>query len=138
MKIINKYDAIYYRRQIEKAAGNLDDKNASKSVVLYPEMKYDGRLIAAGERINFGEVLYKAAVDLWDTEANNPENAPNLWEEIQYHNGIRIIPEVITVTTAFATYELGYWKADGKTYKSLLDANVYTPAAYPQGCDEIL
>ena len=133
MKILNKYDAIYYRKQIEKATTNLDDKNASKSVVLYPEMKYDGSFINAGTRINFGGELFKAAVDLWDREENNPENAPALWEEIAYHNGIRIIPEIITATTAFEKDELGYWKADGKTYKSLLDANVYTPAAYPQG-----
>lgn len=116
---------------------DLDDKQASEVVSLYPTMIYNGELIKAGTRINFGEVLYKAAVDLWDTEANNPMNAPALWEEIAYHNGVRIIPEVITVTTAFAKDELGYWKADEKVYKSLLDANVYTPAAYPQGWEMI-
>lgn len=137
MKILNKYDAIYYRKQLEKATANLDDKSASKSVVLYPEMKYDETLIKAGTRINFEGKLYKATVDLWDAETNNPKNAPTLWEEIAYHNGIRIIPETITVTTAFAKDELGYWEADGKVYKSLLEANVYTPAAYPQGWEEV-
>ena len=116
---------------------DLEDSKASEVVSLYPTMTYNGKLIKTGTRINFGEILFKAAVDLWDTEANNPENAPNLWEEIAYHEGIRIIPEVITVTTAFAKDELGYWKADGKTYKSLLDANVYTPVAYPQGWEEV-
>ncbi len=28
-------------------------------------------------------------------------------------------------------------EADGKTYKSLLDSNVYTPVAYPQGGEEV-
>ena len=116
---------------------NLEDRQASEVVSLYPTMTYNGELIKAGTRINHNGVLYKAAVDLWDTEANNPENAPNLWEEIAYHEGIRIIPEVITVTTAFAKDELGYWKADEKVYKSLINANVYTPAAYPQGWEEI-
>ena len=134
-------DMIKRAKELRKSAMfgvvDLDDKQASEVPSLYPTMKYDGQLIKAGTRINFNETLFKAAVDLWDTEANNPENAPNLWEEIQYHNGIRIIPEVITVTTAFAKDELGYWKADEKVYKSLLDANVYTPAAYPQGWEEI-
>ena len=116
---------------------DLEDKQASEVTSLYPTMAYNGKLVTAGTRINFDGELYKAAVDLWDTEANNPDNAPTLWEEIQYHNGIRIIPEVITVTTAFALGELGYWKADEKVYKSLLNANVYTPAAYPQGWEEI-
>ena len=137
MKIRTKEEAIAFRKQIEAAAINLDDKGASMSVDFYSDMVYNGELIKAGTRINHGGVLYKAAVDLWDTESNNPENAPTLWEEIQYHNGVRIIPEVITAAGAFALGELGYWKADGKVYKSLIDANVYTPAAYPQGWEVI-
>ena len=125
------------RKSAMFGAVNFDDKQASEVSSLYPEMTYGGELIKAGTRINHNGVLYKAAVDLWDTEANNPMNAPALWEEIAYHNGIRIIPEIITATTAFEKDELGYWKADGKTYKSLLDANVYTPAAYPQGWEEV-
>ena len=137
MKILTKADAIAFRKQIEAAALNLDDKGASMSADFYSDMTYSGNLIPAGKRINHNGKLYKAAVDLWDREENNPDNAPSLWEEIQYHNGVRIIPEVITVTTAFAKDELGYWEADGKTYKSLINANVYTPAAYPQGWEEV-
>ena len=137
MKILTKADAIAFRKQIEAAALNLDDKGASMSADFYSDLMYLGGLVLAGTRINHNGTLYKAAVDLWDTEANNPENAPTLWEKVQYHNGIRIIPEVITVTTAFAKNELGYFEADGKTYKSLLEANVYTPAAYPAGWEEV-
>lgn len=137
MKIRTKEDAIAFRRQIEKAAIHLDDKAASESPDFYEHMKYDGKAISAGTRINFEGVLYKAAVTLWDTEENNPHFAPSLWEKINYHEGVRVIPEVITVTTAFAKDELGYWEANGKTYKSLINANVYTPAAYPQGWEEV-
>ena len=137
MKILTKADAIAFRRQIEKAAIHLDDKAASESPDFYEHMKYDGKAISAGTRINFESVLYKAAVTLWDTEENNPHFAPSLWEKINYHNGVRVIPGVITVTTAFAKDELGFWEADGKTYKSLINANVYTPAAYPQGWEEV-
>ena len=136
MIVRTKEEALAFRKQIEAAALNLDDKGASMSADFYSNMIYSGELIKAGTRIHFGDTLFKAAVDLWDREENNPENAPALWEEIQYHEGIRIIPEVITVTTAFAKGEIGYWKANGKTYKSLIDANVYTPAAYPQGWEE--
>lgn len=137
MKVRTKAEALAFRKQIEAAALNLDDKGASMSVDFYSDMAYNGELIKAGTRINHGGVLYKAAVDLWNTEDNNPENAPTLWEEVQYKDGVRIIPEVITVTTAFALGEIGYWKADGKTYKSLVEANVYTPIDYPQGWEEV-
>lgn len=137
MKVRTREEAIVFRKQIEAASLNLDDKGASMSVDFYSDMLYNGELIKAGTRINHNGVLFKAAVDLWDREENNPDNAPTLWEEIQYHNGVRIIPEVITVTTAFAKDELGYWEADGKTYKSLINANVYTPVAYPQGWEVV-
>ena len=137
MKIRTKADAVAFRNQILTAAAVIDDKGASMVLDFYSDLKYLGGLVLAGTRINHNGVLYKAAVDLWDTEANNPDNAPTLWEKIQYHNGIRIIPEVITVTTAFAKDELGYFEVDGKVYKSLLDANVYTPATYPQGWEEV-
>ena len=137
MRIRTKAEAIAFRKQIEAAAINLDDKGASMAADFYTDMAYTGELVKAGARINHNGLLYKAAVDLWDTETNNPENAPTLWEKIQYHEGIRIIPEVITVTTAFAKDEIGYSEADGKTYKSLINANVYTPAAYPQGWEEV-
>ena len=133
MKVRTKDEAIAFRKQIEAAALNLDDKGASMSADFYSDLMYLGGLVLAGTRINHNGVLYKAAVDLWDTEENNPDNAPTLWEEIQYYNGIRIIPETITVTTAFAKDEIGFWRKDGQTYKSLLDANVYTPESYPEG-----
>ena len=138
MKVRTKEEAVAFRRQIEKAAIHLDDKAASESPDFYENMKYDGKAISAGTRINFEGVLFKAVVDLWDREENNPDNAPNLWEKINYHNGVRVIPEIITVTTAFAKDELGYWEADGKTYKSRKEANVHTPAAYPEGWEEVI
>ena len=111
------------------------DKIASITVTAYPTLKGNGQLIAVGTRINYNGKLLRAAVDLWDTEENIPENAPTLWEEIQYKDGFRFIPETITVGTAFAKDECGWW--NDVLYKSLLDANVYTPDAYPAGWEII-
>lgn len=106
-----------------------DDATASRAVEFHPGMKYDGSLIPAGTRINWNGKLKRAAVDLWDTKENSPENAPALWEDIAYRDGIRIIPEVITATLAFKEGELGWW---GDTlYRSKVNGNVYTPAVYP-------
>lgn len=56
-----------------------------------------------------GRTLKRAAVDLWDNEANTPDAAPTLWEDIDYRDGIRVIPETITVGLAFAKGEKGWW-----------------------------
>lgn len=118
-----------YRKAIEAAVPSLDDKTASTSAELFPRLTEGGELVKAGTRINWGGTLKRAAVDLWDTAENNPDNAPTLWEDIAYREGIRIIPDTITSGLAFAKDELG-WRGD-ILYKSTIDANVWTPEAYP-------
>lgn len=106
-----------------------DDATASRAVDFHPEMKYDGSLIPTKTRINWNGKLKRSAVDIWDTEANNPDNAPTLWEDISYRDGFRIIPEVITATLAFSEGECGWW--GDVLYRSKVNGNVYTPAVYP-------
>jgi hypothetical protein len=107
------------------------DALASIAVSAYPELNEDGELIKAGTRIKWNGVLKRAAVDLWDTAENNPENAPSLWENIEYKEGYRIIPNIITVGTTFALNEYGWW--NDVLYKSIIASNVYTPEQYPAG-----
>ena len=116
---------------IEQATESLDDKDASESVELFPHLKGDGSLIKSGKRINWNGVLKQATVDLWDTTENNPDNAPSLWTDIAYREGIRVIPETIPVAQAFALDELGWWQEH--VYRSTIAANVYTPEQYAAG-----
>lgn len=117
--------ALRLRAIVETAVVSLDDKTASEAATLFPRRKQDGSLIAAGTRINENGRVLKAAVDLWDTEENSPENAPTLWEALAYRDGYRIIPSVITTTGAFAKGERGWW--GDVLYESLYDSNTYTP-----------
>lgn len=112
-----------------------DDATASRAVEFHPKMKYDGSLIPAKTRINWHDKLKRASVDIWDTEQSNPDNAPTLWEDLLYRDGYRIIPEIITVTLAFAEGECGWW--GDKLYRSKVSGNVYTPTVYPGNWDLI-
>ena len=96
------------RKAVLAAVPSLDDKVASTAADLFPKLKEDGSLVPSGTRINWNGVLKRAAVDLWDRPENNPDNAPTLWEDIEYRNGIRVIPETITVGLAFSKDELGW------------------------------
>lgn len=107
---------------------NATDATASEAVYTYPTMHYTGDAIEAGTRIRWGSIVKVVAVTLWDREDMNPDNAPELWEELEYREGIRIIPEVITVTKAFHAGELGWW--GDVIYRSKVDMNVYTPEQY--------
>lgn len=119
---------------IVEARKLVGDQTASIASELYDRMKYDSRLIQAGTRINWNGMLKRAAVDLWDTEQNTPDNAPTLWEDIAYKLGERIIPDAITAGVAFAKDEKGWW--NDTLYVSLIDENVWTPEQHPEGWQE--
>lgn len=123
------------RPYIVQASASLDDASASNAAELFPALKQDGSLIPAGTRINWHGVIKRAASDLWDTAENTPDNAPALWEDICYREGYRIIPDTITAGTAFHKGECGWWNET--LYKSLIDANVHTPDAYPAGWEAV-
>lgn len=134
-EVVDKQEAQTIRGFIETAAEGLDDATASQMALLFPGLKGDGSLVKSGTRINWNGVVKRSAVDLWDTETNNPDNAPSLWEDLAYIDGIRIIPEVITVGTAFSKGEQGWW--NGALYESQADNNVWTPDAYPAYWKEV-
>ena len=75
-------DARKLRAAMVTAVPALDDATASTAPDMFPRLKGDGSLIRAGTRINWNGTVKKAASDLWDTEANNPDNAPNLWADL--------------------------------------------------------
>lgn len=127
MTVLEQVQAL--RNAFDTLAINATDAVASTTAIAFPRLKENGELVKVGARINWKGVVKKAAVDLWDTAENNPDNAPTLWEDLPYKDGYRIIPETITVTAAFAKDECGWW--EDVLYRSKVDANVYTPAIYP-------
>ena len=133
MTLIDK--ARKMRAAMERAAVSLDDATASTAPELFPRLRGGGDLIKAGTRICWEGAVKRAAVDLWDNAESTPAAAPDLWEDIAYRDGIRIIPGIITAGLAFGLGDLGWW---GDTlYRSLLAANTYTPAEYPAGWEEV-
>ena len=126
-------EALRIRDQVEAGAAALPDMEASVEPTLSRTMRYDGNLIPVGTRIQWGGMLWRAAVDLWDVEENEPDSAPTLWERVMYRDGIRVIPDVITAGLAFSYDERGWW--GDVLMRSTLPGektNVYTPAEYPE------
>ncbi|MCF0185652.1 MAG: hypothetical protein HUJ98_04080 [Bacteroidaceae bacterium] len=97
----------------------------------------DGSVIKAGWRYHIDDTIYIAMVDMWDTEQYYPKDdiIGALWLEVEYHNGIRIIPDSINTTLQWSKDELG-WRND-TLYKSLMDNNVWTPELYPSGWEVV-
>ena len=131
---MTKTEALKIRAQVEAGAAALPDQEASVEPSLTRTMQYDGKLIPAGTRVNWYGVLKRATVDLWDREDSNPDNAPTIWEDVLYRDGIRVIPAVIPAGGSFAMNEIGWWGDILK--RSLLDNNVWTPEQNPSGWED--
>lgn len=123
------------------ANNTITDAVASTLPELAPEMRYTGKSIPANTRIQWdygeGPVVVKAKVTVWDREDNDPDHAPGLWDVLQFKDGHRIIPEVITAELAFGAGEIGYWPADGKFYEAKRAGVVHNPAVYPADWEEV-
>lgn len=133
---MTRAEALRIRAIVEQAAESLDDQTVSTAPTLLRKLKQDGKLVSAGTRINWCGTIKRAAVDLWDTEENNPDNAPALWQEIEYRNGIRVIPAAIPATDPFKLGDYGWWGND--LYQSAYDGdNVWTPEGYPAAWQKI-
>ena len=132
---MTKERAYQLRAIIEAAVQSLDDKTASTAAELFPRLRCDAeqtadtKSIPAGTKINWKGTIMSNSVTLWDTEACNPDNMPDMWVALEYKQGYRIAPEVFTVTNAAAKDEC-MWFGEA-LYKSLVDGNVYTPEQAP-------
>ena len=128
---MNLTQAMKLRAAMVAASESLDDKTASTAPEMFGKLKQSGALVKAGKRINWNGVVKKANVDLWDTAENSPENAPDLWSDLAFHDGYRIIPTVFTAEIAFSDGETGWWEQDGCYYTANANGTVWTPAEYP-------
>lgn len=132
---MKRSEALRYREFIENCAMTASDQEVSKFPQYTQEMAFSGKLIKAGTRINWNGVIKKAAVDVWDTQENSPDNVPTLWADVDYVDGVRKIPStasgIFDVSAQFAEGEEGYSAIDGLVYISQVNGNVYTPQLVP-------
>lgn len=132
---MTKEEALQLRSAVEIASESLIDQTASTVPELFKKLTGSGKAIQAGTRINWNGTLKRAAVALWDREDQDPDHAPELWADLDYVDGIRKIPDVITAEQAFALDELG-WRG-GVVYRSLQNGNVWLPENYPAGWEAL-
>ena len=89
------------------------------------------KAVKAGERREHEGTLYEV-VQAHTTQADwTPDITPALWKVVQPEG---IIPDWKQPTGAHDAYKIGdKVKFNGNTYESLINANTYSPTAYPAG-----
>lgn len=125
------------RKQIEAGASTMNDEKAIQFSELFPTWSGNSFSYTLGDRVRFEGVLYKALQTHTSQELWTPVAAPSLWAE---------------VLAGQDNTEVGEWQQpdstnpynrgdrvlfNGKVYESLIDGNVWSPAAYPQSWQEV-
>ena len=120
------------RPDIEKASVSLTDEDALQAVELFPQWVTD-HAYAVNERLQYKNVLYRV-VQAHTSQADwTPDKTPALFVVVSLDEW----PEFVQPTGAHDAYKKGDKVTfEGKHYISLIDANVYSPAAYPAGWQE--
>lgn len=119
-----------FYNQIMKLLENKTDAERSELPLLHDKWRA-GRECKINEIYLYKGELYKCR-QTHNTQPDwKPDTTEALFSKLMFRDGIRIIPEVITTGDMFAKDELGWW--GDKKYKSLMDANVYTPEQYAAG-----
>ena len=120
------------RPYIEKAAISLTDEDALQAVELFPQWVVEHAYVV-GERLQYNGVLYRV-VQAHTSQADwTPDITPALFVVVSIDEW----PEFVQPTGAHDDYNKGDKVTfNSKHYISLIDANVYSPAAYPAGWQE--
>lgn len=117
------------RPLIEKAASvGLSDEDAMEAVELFPVWT-SGVAYVAGNRVRYGEFLYRCLTDHTSQDTWTPAAAPSLWVRIDDPG--EEWPEWRQPTGATDAYEKGYKVShNGKHWTSDVDGNVWEPGVY--------
>ena len=120
------------RPYIEKAAISLTDEDALQAVELFPQWVVEHAYLV-GERLQYNGVLYRV-VQAHTSQADwTPDITPALFVAVSLDEW----PEFVQPTGVHDAYNKGDKVTfNGKHYISLIDTNVYSPAAYPAGWQE--
>ena len=130
---MKRSELLKIRSMIEKAAVSLADGDALEAPELFPTWK-PGETYALNDRVQYGGKLYKC-VQAHTSQADwKPDVTPALWTEVAKPGEIPVWKQPTGAQDAFNTGDKVWFHYVNTTvYESLIDNNVWSPEAYPQG-----
>lgn len=119
------------RVYIEKAAISLSDEDAIEAVNLFPNWN-DDEAYEVGQRVQYNGTLYKCLQAHTSQSAWTPTDAPSLWAKVLIPDE-NVIPEWEQPDST-NPYMIGdKVMFEGQVYESVINNNIWSPAAYPAG-----
>lgn len=124
------------KKMLSAKAEELSDEDALEVAALFQTWASKiGTEVNVGERLWYDGKLYKV-IQAHTTQADwTPDITPALFKEVSLDE----FPEWVQPTGAHDAYNKGDKVTfEGKRYMSLIDGNIWSPAAYPAGWEEQL
>ncbi len=116
------------RRLIELLSAHLSDEDAMEAVELFPVWNSSASYVV-GERIRFGENLYRCLQNHTAQSDWTPEAAPSLWAKVLIPDP-NVIPEWEQPDSTNPYAKGDKVMHNGKTWISTIDGNVWEPGVY--------
>ena len=127
--------AIRMRPFVEKAVQSLNDEEALEVPTLYPKWK-PGQEYVTGYRLLYDGVLYVVLQPHTSQASWTPDAAPSLFARVLIPDP-DVIPEWEQPDSTNPYMKGDKVRFEGKIYESLIDNNIWSPAAYPAGWREV-
>jgi len=128
-------------RALQMFAQTLSEECALEVSTIFPKYVI-GKTYKEGERFTYGTnsvgdpQLYKVVQAHTSQEDWKPSETPAMYEPIGLNkSGYPVWSKPSGSHDAYNTGDIADY--NGKLYKSLIDGNVYSPAEYPQGWEEV-
>lgn len=128
---MNRKKALQLRKLIEQTAVNLTDTEALTGIELFPIWS-ESASYEQGDRVRFEDTLYRCLQAHTAQSTWTPTDAPSLWAEVLIPDP-EVIPEWVQPDLTNAYMKGDKVTFEGHVYESLIDNNIWSPSAYPQG-----
>lgn len=119
---------------------NLSDEQALQVPLMFPKWQA-GKEYAVGDRVLYLGVLYKVLQAHTSQAGWEPDITPSLFAKnliVKDEDGEQVdIPEFEQPDSTNPYMKGDKVRFEGKVYQSLIDNNVWSPTAYPQGWEEV-
>lgn len=130
--MITREHARQLRRYIEQLSATLPDQDAMKAVELFPKWSETAEY-SVGDRVRYGELLYKCLLDHQAQASWAPDVSPSLW--VRVDNPEEEWPEWRQPSGATDAYMIGAKVSHNeKHWISAYDNNTWEPGVF--GWDE--
>ena len=125
------------REMLHKASASLADDDALEAIELFPVWQNDTDY-AVDVRVRYADKLYRCVQAHHSQTDWTPDTTPALWTEVAKPGEIPVWRQPTGAQDAYNTGDrVHYPDAAGPVYESTVDNNVWSPADYPAGWDEV-